>query len=137
MIDVHLRQSETNIFSNAMKIFFSSFFSNTFMQPFITIIPFLVNFLYSIVAWGVLKLEKWTLTYSSVLNALMLGSFPQLLHLLFIIWDYPQDIQFYGIISLATITSHLVALLAIQPRSKMPFVAVSLATLITIQLKRN
>lgn len=76
--------------------------------------------------------------FKNIRNALILGSFPQILHLLFVIWDYPRNEQFDNIINLATFTSHFSALSAIQPNSnfKIPLFSILMAHLLAVQIKR-
>lgn len=83
-----------------------------------------------------LKLGHGEIKFKNIRNALVLGSFPQILHLLFVIWDYPRNEQFNNIINLATFTSHLSALSAIQPNSKIPLISILMAHLLAVQIKR-
>lgn len=93
--------------------------------------------IYSLVAWIVLRIGGRRVTrFESVRNALILGTFPQILHLLFIIWDYPRNDQFDNVINIVTLTSHLAALSSICPKSKMPLLAIVLAHTASMQIKR-
>ena len=79
---------------------------------------------------------KNEIKFTKVRNALILGSFPQILHLLFVIWDYPRNDQFNNIINLATFTSHLSALSAIQSNSRLPLFSIVISHLTAVQVKR-
>lgn len=80
--------------------------------------------------------QKMDINLEKIRNALILGSFPQILHLLFVVWDYPRNDQFNYIINLATFTSHFTALTAIYPSSKVPLFAVVFAHLTAVQVRR-
>lgn len=104
----------------------------------------LCNLSYLLITWLIMRIcalsFSFRMTKFEILrNALILGSFPQLMHLLFVIWDYPRDVQFYNVISIATFASHLIAIssISIYPNStKITLLAISLAQIITLQLKR-
>lgn len=85
--------------------------------------------------WITLKLKNHDMKFGIIRNALILGSFPQILHLLFVIWDYPRNDQFNTIINLATFTSHFSALAAIQSNSRFPLISILIAYLLAVQVK--
>jgi formate-dependent nitrite reductase membrane component NrfD len=91
---------------------------------------------YSFLIWIILKLGFREIKFKNIRNALILGSFPQILHLLFVIWDYPRNEQFNYLINLATFTSHLSALSAIQPLSKVPLLSILIGHFLAVQVKR-
>lgn len=93
--------------------------------------------IYAFVTWIILKLgSNHVIKFKSIRNALILSTFPQILHLLFVIWDYPRNDHFGNIINIATFTSHFAALSSICPNSKVSLLAIILAHLTATQVKR-
>ena len=129
MVEIHLLQPQKMVITRSFTIFCTTI---------------LCNLIYLLVTWLTMRIcalpFSYPMTKFEILrNALILGSFPQLMHLLFVIWDYPRDVQFYNVVSISTFTSHLIAIssISIYPNStKITLLAVSLAQVITLQLKR-
>lgn len=101
---------------------------------------FLDNLIYAFLVWLLVWLAgrrlKLDITLERIRNALILGSFPQILHLLFVVWDYPRNDQFNNLINLVTFTSHFTALTSIYPNSKVTLFAVVFGHLTAVQVRR-
>ena len=135
MIEIHLLQPEKIDIYKSLRIFISSVIC-TILKIWKLIFIVLDNLIYSFLIWITLKLGHGEIKFKNIRNALILGSFPQILHLLFVIWDYPRNDQFNNIINLSTFTSHLSALSAIQPNSRIPLFSILIAHLLAAQVKR-
>lgn len=87
--------------------------------------------------WLIFRVSDRAAKFEAVRNALILGTFPQILHLLFIIWDYPRNDQFDSVINIITFTSHFSALSSMCSNYRTPVLAVILGNLVAIQLKKQ
>lgn len=71
---------------------------------------------------------------NGIQNALILGSFPRLSHVLFFVWEYRKDGTLDALVTLATLTSHFMALRAICNSTTRVVLAIFVSYLIRILL---
>ena len=133
MIEVHLLQPERTDLFRSVTIFSTLILCNYLwmflFKPSFFFFFFRLHFI-------LIAVNQFLIYPGKVRNALVLGSFPQILHLLFIIWDYPRNDQFDNVINIVTLTSHFAALSSICPNSKGPLLAVILAQLAATRVKK-